>query len=110
MMLRQQLGMRMLRGEHLVQQRLCGIRQHQAGDAVDGHQHQPADEQTLARRHQRPDLRPELLQVWASAWASPPGRARAAPCGRALGAQLPIPIPAAHGAHALHLSRRGVRR
>ena len=105
MMRGKQVGSRMLRRKHPVQQRLRGIGQHQAGHAVDGHQPHPGEQQPFARGHQRPNLRPQFLQVGLALGQLRLPRSRSAPMRRALGAHAHAHPAAPHRAHALHLPR-----
>ncbi len=56
----QQSGL-MLR-HHVVDQEFRGIRQHEARELVDHHQHKAQGEQSAPRTHQLPDFRPNGLQ------------------------------------------------
>ena len=100
----QPLRMRVHRRKHRVKQRLAGVGQNQSGHAVDGHQTQSENEQPFPRRHQRPHLRPQLLQVGLALGHIRLPRARSAPMRRVLGAYAHAHPSTMHGAHALNPS------
>ena len=100
---RQQFGVRMLRRQHLVEQRLRHEGQHQAREAVDDHQHEAAQDEPLARSHEGLDFRPDFSQVRFGFGQVGLAGACAAPVRRALGAHAHSHSSAAKSTHALSL-------
>ena len=87
--------------QHVVEQGLRRVGQHQTRDAVDTHEKQPEDEQACARRYQGLNLRPELFEAgFALGKVGLPG-ARATPVGHALGAHAAAHSGPPHGSHRL---------
>ena len=88
-----------VRRKNFIEQRLGGVGQHQAGDAVDGHQRQARDQQTFARSDQRANLRPEFFQVRLALGQIRLARACAAAVRRTLRTHAHADTAAAHCAH-----------
>jgi hypothetical protein len=54
---------RLMLADHVVDQEFRRIGQNESGDLVDDHQYEAQCEQSAARTHQLPDLRPNRLQA-----------------------------------------------